>query len=166
MAEQSYDLAQLYYPVARVARERPVRPTWAGDRIHALTVSLHRRYELDLPAVWPALSLVIPSEAAAAIDAASGAYRRAAVLAGWAVLYAAVGIAWWPGLAVAGVTAATASFRSRVAVEDYSLLVEAAVLLHAPDLLGCLRIPHIGALDRQAGAAITCYLQGGGSSDA
>lgn len=163
---QPYDLALLYHPVARVARERPDRPTWAGDRIHALVVSLHRRYELDLPVVWPALSLVIPGEAGAAIDAAGDAYRRAATLAGWAVLYAVVGIAWWPGLAIAGMTAATASYRGRVAVDDYSLLVEAAVVLHAPDLLRTLGIAHDGALDREAGAAVTRYLQGGGALDA
>jgi hypothetical protein len=166
VAEQPYDLGRLYYPVERVGRERPVRPTWVGDRLHALTVSLHRQYDLDLPAVWPALSLIMPSEAGAAIDAATHAYRRAAALAGWAVLYAAVGIAWWPGLAIASVTAATASYRSRVAVEDYCLLVEAAVALYTPNLLRTVGIAHDGALDRKAGAAITCYLQGDGYSDA
>jgi len=82
--------------------------------------------------------------------------------AGWAVLYAAAGIAWWPGLVVAGAIAATASPRSRVAVEDYCLLIEAAVLVHTPDLLRAAGIGHTGPLDRKAGAAITCYLERGG----
>jgi hypothetical protein len=159
--ERLYDLARLYYPVERVARERPVRPAWAGDRIRAVTLSLRRRYDLDLATVWPALSLTIPAEAGAAIEAAARVYRRAAVLAGWAVLYAVVGIAWWPGLAFATVTAATARYRARVAVEDYSVLVEAAVVLYTPNLLRAAGIAHAGGLDRKAGAAITCYLDGG-----
>lgn len=158
--DEPYDLAELYYPVARVARERPVRPTWVGDRVNAVAVALHRRYGLDLPTVWPALSLTIPNDAKAAIEAASQAYLRAAILAGWTPLYVAVGIAWWPGLAIAGVIAVTAVYRARIAVEDYSLLIEAVVVLHTPGLLWTVGIAHTGTLDRRAGDALTCYLQG------
>jgi hypothetical protein len=158
--EEPYDMAELYYPVARVARERPTRPTWVGDRVNAVAVALHRRYSLDLPTVWPALSLTIPGEASTAIDAARRAYRHAATLAAWSLLYVAVGIAWWPGLAIAGIVAVTAAYRARIAVEDYSLLVEAAVVLHTPGLLRTVGIAHTGALDRRAGNALTCYLQG------
>jgi hypothetical protein len=159
--EQPYDLADLYYPVARLSRDRPVRPTWMGDRICAVTAALRTRYGLDLATVWPALSLTMPAEASAAIDDARLAYRRASVLAGWALLYLAVGIAWWPALGIAVVAAGIAVYRARMAVEGYSLLAEAAVVLYTPDLLRALGITHTGELNDRAGNAITRYLQGG-----
>ena len=103
--EQPYDLADLYYPVARLSRDQPVRPTWIGDRIHTVTATLHTRYGLDLATVSQALSLTMPAEASAAIDDARLAYRRASVLAAWALLYLAVGIASWPALGIAVVSA-------------------------------------------------------------
>lgn len=159
--EQPYDLAELYYPVMRLSRDRPVRPTWIGDRIHTVTATLLTRYGLDLATVWPALSLAMPAEASAAINDARLAYRRATVLAAWALLYLAVGIAWWPALGIAVVSAVTAVYRARMAIEGYSLLVEAAVALYVPDLLRTLGITHTGELDGRAGSALTRYLQGG-----
>ena len=159
--EQPYDLADLYYPVARLSRDRPVRPTWIGDRIHTVTTTLHARYGLDLATVWPALSLTMPPEASAAINDARLAYRRATVLAAWALLYLAVGIVWWPALGIAVVSAGTAVYRARMAIEGYSLLVESAVALYTPDLLRILGITYSGEFSYGAGSALTRYLQGG-----
>ena len=159
--EQPYDLADLYYPVARLSRDRPMRPTWIGDRIHTVSATLHTRYGLDLATVWPTLSLTMPAEASAAINDARLAYRRATVLAAWALLYLAVGIAWWPALGIAVVSAGIAVYRARMAIEGYSLLVEAAVTLYTPDLLRTLGIAHTGELNGHAGSALTRYLQEG-----
>ncbi|MFE2140853.1 hypothetical protein ACFXA3_03720 [Streptomyces sp. NPDC059456] len=49
----------------RVATERPARPTWSGDRIHAVAVRLDRDHHLGLATVWPHLWLTLPSSPAA-----------------------------------------------------------------------------------------------------
>lgn len=160
VAAPRIDLAQLYHPVERVSRDRPVRPTWAGDRINGVATALRKRYHLDIPTVWPMLSLTIPAETSKAIDAARERYQRAARLAGWALLYAPVAVVWWPGLIIVAVAAAAAHSRGRASVEEFCLLLEAAVVLHTPQLVRALDIPHTGVLDRRAGAALTAHLQG------
>ncbi len=50
----------------RIATEAPDRPTWSGDRIHAVTVCLERDLHLDLPLVWPHLWLTLRENCRAA----------------------------------------------------------------------------------------------------
>lgn len=44
--------------MARVSPEEPHRPTWSGDRMHAVNLRLAR--DLDLATVWPALWQLLP----------------------------------------------------------------------------------------------------------
>ncbi|MFI9569579.1 hypothetical protein [Streptomyces rishiriensis] len=49
---------QAVLAVARVSPEEPHRPTWSGDRMHAVNLRLAR--DLDLATVWPALWQLLP----------------------------------------------------------------------------------------------------------
>lgn len=82
------------------------------------------------------------------------------MLAGWGVLYLAIGAVWWPGLLIAVVTMVTARRRARSAAETYGLLVEASARLYAGTLAVSLGLDHTGPLDRRTGWALTCVLQG------
>lgn len=46
--------------MTRIAQEQPARPTWIGDRIHAVITRLDRDYHLDLATIWPHLWLAMP----------------------------------------------------------------------------------------------------------
>jgi hypothetical protein len=160
-ATPPYDLAALYHPVARLGRRRPDRPTWVGDRLLGVRRSMLERYGLDLPSTWPALTLHLPTPAIEAVEAARLEYQRAATLAGWGLLYLPVGVLWPPGLLVTAVSLWVARRRAREAVERYSLLVEAATLLHATTLLQALGIAAPAGLDHASGLLLTRRLQGG-----
>ncbi|WP_396449003.1 hypothetical protein [Actinomadura sp.] len=118
----------------RIALEEPDRPTWMGDRVHAVTLRLRRDLNLDLPTVWPVLWLHLPDTARSEITAARQALARAATLGGWAVLYLLLLWWWWPALPISVVVVAIAWRRTRTAVNAYATLVEAAVRLHVRDL--------------------------------
>lgn len=113
---------------------RPERPTRIGDVLHQAAVRVHRRYALDLEPAWPRLWALLPETLRADIAGARQAYDSAARLAGWAVLYAALAVLWWPGALVAAAVLATAVGRARVAASLLATLVETAVDLHLTDL--------------------------------
>lgn len=143
----------------RVGAEEPDRPTWSGDRLHAVAVRLEHDHHLDLPVLWPHLWLMLPETTRAEITAAEQSLTRASTLGGWGVLYAPLAVWWWPAAPVAGVLALTARSRLRGAVEAYAQLLEAAVRLHAVELAGQLGIEHGGPLDRALGDALTRQLR-------
>ncbi|GAA1530707.1 hypothetical protein GCM10009730_44960 [Streptomyces albidochromogenes] len=143
----------------RVGAEEPDRPTWSGDRVHAVSARLERDHHLDLPLVWPHLWLMLPETTRAEITAAEQALTRASTLGGWAALYAPLAVWWWPAAPVAGVLALTARFRLRGAVDAYAQLLEAAVRLHAVELAEQLGIEHAGPLDRLLGDALSQRLR-------
>jgi hypothetical protein len=154
------DLSEASRGVARIAPEHPARPTWIGDRIHAVTTRLHREYHLDLATIWPHLWLSMPETTRTEITTARQSLTRAATLAGWGLLYLVVGALWWPGLLIAMTIAGTAWQRARTATDAYALLIEAAARLHTAELARSLGFDHTGPLNQQTGWALTCLLQG------
>jgi hypothetical protein len=143
----------------RIAVERPERPTWSGDRLHAVTIRLHRDHHLDLAVVWPHMWLVIPDQVRLEITEARLALSRATTLAAWALLYAPFLFWWWPAALVAGALMAAARYRIRVATDSYATLLEATSRLHATTLAGRLGIEHSGPADPNLGHAITRHLR-------
>ncbi len=154
------DLGAARRAVTRIAQEHPTRPTWIGDRVHAVVTRLHRDYQLDLATIWPHLWLTMPDTTRTEITTARESLTRATTLAGWALLYLAVGALWWPGLLLAAAIGATAWRRARTATDTYALLIEAAARLHTTDLATALGIDHTGPLNPHTGWVLTCLLQG------
>lgn len=154
------DLGQAHHAVTRIAQEKPARPTWIGDRINAVSIRLDREYNLDLATIWPNLWLSMPETTRTEITAARQTLTRAATLAGWGLLYLAVGALSWPGLFIVTATMATAWRRGRTAADTYALLIEAATRLHTAELARSLGLDHTGPLNQQTGWALTCLLQG------
>lgn len=143
----------------RLAAEEPARPTWSGDRIHAVSVRLERDHHLDLAVLWPHLWLVLPDTTRAEITAAEQALTRAVTLAGWAVLYAPLTVWWWPAAPLAAALALTARYRIHTAVDTYAQLLEAAVRLHLVDLAAPLGIDHTGPAAPGLGDALMHQLR-------
>ncbi len=159
-APTSTDLGPARRAITRIAQERPARPTWIGDRVHAVVLRLDRECHLDLPTAWPSLWLAIPESTRTEITSARQTLSRATTLAGWSLLYLAASALWWPGLPIAAATMTTAWHRARTATNTYALLLEATARLHTTDLARSLGLDHTGPLNRQTGWAITCLLQG------
>ncbi|MET9734821.1 hypothetical protein ABZZ79_30540 [Streptomyces sp. NPDC006458] len=154
------DLELALREVLAVAQERPARPTWMGDRIHAVVTRFQRECGLDLPSVWPHLWIALPEQVRTEIKEARDAVGRAAVLAGWGVLYTAAAVLWWPAALLVVGLFVTARQRGRRAVEAYALLLEAATRLHSPELARSLGLDHSGPLDARTGRAMTLLVQG------
>ncbi|WP_329315700.1 hypothetical protein OG723_35845 [Streptomyces sp. NBC_01278] len=142
-----------------IAVERPDRPTWSGDRIHAATLRLERDFHLDLATVWPHLWLVLPDTVRGELTAARTTLSRAASLGAWSVLYGLLVLWWWPAAPLAVVLAVTARHRTRAATDTYARLLEAAVRLHATDLAQQLDINEPSPLTRNLGRTLTSRLR-------
>ncbi|MFF0490937.1 hypothetical protein ACFYTQ_18110 [Nocardia sp. NPDC004068] len=143
---------------ARVAVERPERPTWSGDRVHAAAVRLDRDLHLDLATVWPPLWLLLPDAVRTQITDARTASTRAATLAAWSILYVPLTIWWWPAAPLALVIALTARHRIRAATDTYATLLESATWLHIGSLATQLGIEHEGVVTPRLGHAVTRLL--------
>ncbi|BDM69246.1 hypothetical protein HEK616_27330 [Streptomyces nigrescens] len=143
----------------RLAAEEPARPTWSGDRIHAVSVRLERDHHLDLAVLWPHLWLVLPDTTRAEITAAEQALTRAVTLAGWSVPYAALTVWWWPAAPLAAALALTARYRIHAAVDTYAQLLEAAVRLHLGELAAQLGVDHPGPAAPALGDALMQQLR-------
>ncbi|MFJ8536874.1 hypothetical protein [Streptomyces sp. NPDC093591] len=148
-----------HHALQRIAPEEPDRPTWSGDRIHAVTVRLERDHHLDLPLLWPPLWLTLPETTRTEITTAEQALTRATTLAGWALLYAPLTAWWWPAAPLTIALALTARYRLRSATDTYAQLLEAAVRLHATDLATQLGIAHTASADPNLGDALTHQLR-------
>ena len=147
-----------YRARTRIAAERPDRPTWSGDRIHAVNVRLDRDCHLDLATVWPYLWLTVPEPVRAEITTARQALTRATTLGGWALLHAPLTAWWWPAVLITAVVAVTAWQRTRTTADTYALLLETAARLHTGDLARHLGIDHTGLLTPDVGEALTHLL--------
>ncbi|MGC9496881.1 hypothetical protein [Streptomyces sp. WG7] len=159
-AESGAALRSARLAVERVSREEPHRPTWTGDRMHAVSLRLARDLDLDLATVWPALWQMLPDAPRQHIESAREALSRATALVAWAVLYALLAVWWWPALPLAVAMFITAKLRMRSATEAYAALVEASVHVYTAELAERLGVPVYGVLGRRAGWEITCLLQG------
>ncbi|MBE8476790.1 hypothetical protein [Streptomyces justiciae] len=145
----------------RLADAPPARPTWTGDRLHAVAGRLEDALGVEIAVVWPHLWLHAPEPTRTEITAAREAMLRAAGLAGWGLLYVAVAVVWWPGALIAGAVLLAAWHRYRAATDAYALLVESAVRLHAQELAARLGIGRRGPLTKAHGRALTAYLSHG-----
>ncbi|MEV1068621.1 hypothetical protein [Streptomyces sp. NPDC050263] len=145
----------------RVADATPARPTWTGDRLHAVETRLRGHLGIQVAVVWPHLWLHVPDTTRAEITAARESMLRAATLAGWGLLYLAVAAVWWPGALLCGALTGTAWHRFRAATDAYATLVESAVRLHAQDLARQLGIGRRGPLTLAHGTALSAYLADG-----
>ncbi|WP_406368152.1 hypothetical protein [Streptomyces sp. NBC_01546] len=143
----------------RISAEEPDRPTWSGDRIHAVTIRLDRDHHLDLPLLWPHLWLTLPETTRTEITAAEQALTRAATLAGWAILYTPLTVWWWPSAPLAAALALTARHHLRSATDTCAQLLEAAARLHTTALAAQLGIDHTGPPDPALGDALTRQLR-------
>jgi hypothetical protein len=141
-----------------IGLEPPRRPTWIGDRWQANATRIDRAYGLDITLAWPRLWTVLPDSLRADIAAANTAYITASTLAGWAVLYALLGITWWPALLIGAGTTAVAVARARDATSTLCLLVETAADLHLHTLAEQLKLPATDA-HRELGRTITTHLR-------
>ncbi|MCX5238982.1 hypothetical protein OG824_27660 [Streptomyces prunicolor] len=144
--------------LVRIAFERPARPTWSGDRIHAATVRLERDQHLDLATIWPHLWLILPDAARTEITTARQALTRATTLFAWALLYLPLVVWWWPAALIAAVLVLIGRTRTRSAVDTYALLLEAATRVHAADLARHLGLEITGSLTQDVGDELTRFL--------
>ncbi|MFE1259939.1 hypothetical protein ACFW5X_05385 [Streptomyces albogriseolus] len=113
---------------------RPTGPTRIGDTFLGVASRVERRYGLELERAWPRLWALLPEAPRADVSGARQAYDAAARLAGWALLYTALAVVWWPGAAIGTSVLATAVVRARDAAELLATTVESAVDLHLTDL--------------------------------
>jgi hypothetical protein len=142
----------------RLALAEPGKPTWMGDRMHAVERVADDRYGLDLPFAWPRLWLVLPDTDRAAITAADSAFTSAVATGTWALPYLGLGGWWWPAAIAGTAIGAVAWTRGRAAVADLAALTEATLDLRGRDLavaLGVADPDTRGPLTRAEGAEIT-----------
>jgi hypothetical protein len=125
----------------RIALQAPARPTWIGDRLHAADSRIWNEYGLDLSYCWSRLWLVIPDTSRQAVQDCRDRFAAAQLLGAWALLYAALGVLWWPALVAAAAVGLTGWRRGRAAAEALADLVEAVVDIHAPDLANAVGVP-------------------------
>jgi hypothetical protein len=163
-AEQQAEIDTVADRTNQLAMARPGRPTWMGDRIHALERIALDRYELDLTFGWPRLWLLLPETARAEINAAHAAFAGAVATGTWAWPYLVLGFVWWPGLVIAAAVAVTGWARARTAITDLSALSEAVLDLHGRILavaLGVADEKTTGPLTVHEGQRITGLLRKG-----
>ena len=144
--------------MTRIAPERPARPTWSGDRIHAAAERLERDHHLDLATVWPHLWLFLPDAPRAEITTARQALSRATTLFAWVLLYLPLALWWWPAALITAALTLTGWVRTRSAADTYALLLEAATRVHAGDLARHLGHDLPGSLTPEAGDELTRLL--------
>ncbi|NKE62733.1 hypothetical protein FXN61_40835 [Lentzea sp. PSKA42] len=126
--------------VNRMAMAEPGRPTWMGDRIHAVeSVALHRS-GLDLTFGWPRLWLLLPETTRTELSNAHAAFAAAVATGTWALPYLVLAAFWWPAAVIAVLVGLTGWARARAAITDLSSLAEAAVDLHGRELAAALGV--------------------------
>ncbi|WP_445270477.1 hypothetical protein [Streptomyces sp. DSM 41634] len=113
-------------------RYRPACPTAAADRVRLIDERLDAEYGLRAALLWPRLWLPLSPDVRAPIQASAQAYTAATALAGWGLLYLALGPFWWPSLLIGAAEYATAAVRLRSAIDVFAELVESAVDTHQP----------------------------------
>lgn len=139
-ADQQREINTAADRVNRFALAEPGRPTWMGDRVHAVDQIARDRYGLDLAFAWPRLWLVLPDIVRTEITAADAAFAAAVAAGTWAWPYALLGTVWWPAALIAIGVGATGWARARAAITDLAALSEAALDLHGRTLATALGV--------------------------
>lgn len=142
----------------RIALAEPGRPTWMGDRMHAVERAALDRHGFDLTFAWPRLWLILPETTQTEIRAAHAAFASAVAVGSWAWPYMALSAVCWPTAIVGGAIALTGWARARDAIADLSTLTEAAIDLHGRTLaieLGAAVADTTGPLTITEGQEIT-----------
>ncbi|MEV5714742.1 hypothetical protein AB0L41_12655 [Amycolatopsis mediterranei] len=148
----------------RIALAEPGRPTWMGDRVHAVEKVALARFGLDLTFGWPRLWLVLPDTVRAEITAAEASFAAAVATGTWSLPYLALAIVWWPAAVVGVAFGITGWSRARAAIGDLGALSEAAVDLHGRTLalaLGVADQEETGVLTAEQGRKITSIVRKG-----
>ncbi|WP_194927229.1 hypothetical protein [Catenulispora pinisilvae] len=145
------DLARTQTQVRILVRRRhrlgaePWRPTRVAERFERTIARARAVNGLDdLPSVWPRLWTVLPTELRSDITAARGAYDASARLTAWGLLYALIGLVWWPAILISTAVLVTAGSRARDAASALADLIESAVDLRIKDLAEQLGTPVSG----------------------
>lgn len=144
------------------ARYLPARPTWIGDRIHLTDQRIQAQYGLLLGLVWPRLWQVLDEPARSSVQAARDRFDHAVESAGWGLMFAGVGVTWWPAL-LAGTGVFLVAWRqAREAIATFAYIVEATVDTHHRALAEALGValPH-GQLTPTEAAVINDQLNKG-----
>ncbi|GAA1650788.1 hypothetical protein [Catellatospora bangladeshensis] len=144
-----------------IALAEPQRPTWLGDQLAAVATRVHAEYGVDLGAAWPRLWLLLAADARHEVRTARAELDSSAVLAGWGLLYLALGILWWPA-ALAGIVALLVAWAgARRTAARLAELVESTVDLHLADLARALGEATDRAVTPETGRRITARLRKG-----
>ena len=162
--EQQEAINQAAAHTTRLSPARPGKPTWMGDRGHAVEQIARDRYGLDLTYGWPRLWLVLPDQVRAEITTAHAAFVSAVAVASWAWPYLALTPVWWPAAAIALTIGTTGWIRGRTATQELATLTEAAIDLHGRTLattLGIATPNTTGPLTPTEGTAITAIVRKG-----
>ncbi|MET7688228.1 hypothetical protein ABZT06_09640 [Streptomyces sp. NPDC005483] len=136
--EQQDRIDTVAHRITRLAMAEPGRPTWMGDRIHAVESIAYHRYGLDLAYGWSRLWLVLPDPARTELTTAQSAFAAAVATGTWAVPYLLLTVVWWPAVLVAAGIGLTGWARARSAVADLTTLTEAALDLYGRTLAAAL----------------------------
>jgi hypothetical protein len=158
------DIDRLAERANRIALAEPGRPTWMGDRVHAVEQVALARHGLDLTFGWPRLWLVLPETVRAEITAAEAGFAAAVATGTWSLPYLALGLVWWPAVVVGVAFGVTGWSRARAAIGDLGALSESAVDLHGRTLalaLGVGKPDERGVLTSEQGRTITAIVRKG-----
>jgi hypothetical protein len=155
-ATEQDDLDGLAAARNRIGLLPPCRPTWMADRLRAADQRVWLEYGVDLSTCWSRLWLVIPDSTRQAVQLAREQHAAATALGGWAVLYALLGVLWWPAVVLGVVIGVTSWRRARATTAVLADLVEATVDVHAASLAVALGVPVTdNRVDRQTGLQVT-----------
>ncbi|ACU72735.1 conserved hypothetical protein [Catenulispora acidiphila DSM 44928] len=133
-----------------------------GDRIAAVDARVRAQYGLDLASTWPRLWLLLSPAIREEVTRATEAWSRSGALAGWGLLYAAIGPWWWPCVLVGIAVFLIGWHAGRQAISELSVLVEAAVDVFGTELASALGVETpSGRLDAGSGRKITALLRKG-----
>lgn len=157
-AEQQQHIDRLAGRINQIAMAEPGRPTWMGDRVHALAQVAIDRYGLDLTFGWPRLWLVLPDDIRAELNTAQGGFATAMFTTAWSLPYLALSLLWWPAALASVAIAAFGLSRARATITTFTEMVEATLDVHGRDLaiaLGVADPASTGPLTPDEGQHIT-----------
>ncbi|PPK65041.1 hypothetical protein V5P93_004214 [Actinokineospora auranticolor] len=148
----------------RIAMAEPGRPTWMGDRVHAVEQVALNRFGVDLAFGWSRLWLVLPDTVRAEITAAESTFAAAVATGTWSLPYLVLAAWWWPAAVIGLVFGATGWAKGRHAIAELTVLSEAAVDLHGRTLARALGVgdqEETGVLTIDQGREITALVRKG-----